>query len=459
LRRERRFFCKFLVASHKSFVADYRDVGSPQKDAGRRWAILCAALIISGIMIEEAARFGLSWYWGRSAEISQHIRGAELISGDADAWHYLGQSLQYNFDESDPAEEIAYFLRSAEMDPRSADNWMDLAAAYETNGDVAAAQAAFEKARRDYPISARVAWNYGNFLLRQGRTDEGLKEIRRAILTDPTLTSMAIGDVWRFSPDANLILHGLLPDDASAYWQSLDFFGGIHDAQAGLATWESLMQHTSWWPLELKRTFPFLDELIAEGRDEDAEAVWRQALNASHWPEDPSFGDSVIWNGGFEAEIADGGLDWRIVPTPGALVSPDTSVIHSGARSLRVSFTGGMNLDYMGVHELVPVQPETVYELQAYLRTEGITTESGTCFEVADPLRRQAGNFLTAALTGTNSWTPVRVAVKTLPETHFLDVRLRRIPSRLFDNKLAGTVWVDDVTLIPISGEQKKRAE
>lgn len=407
-------------------------------------------------MIDEAARFGLSWYWGSSSEISQRIHAASLVSGNADAWRHLGQSLQYDFDENDPGKEIAYFRRSTELDPRSADNWMDLAAAYEANGDAASAQAAFEKARRDYPISARVAWNYGNFLLRQERTEEGLAEIRRAILTDPTLTPMAIGDVWRFSPDVNLILHGLLPDNAAAYWRALYFFGDIHDAQAGLATWESLMQHTSWWPLELKQTFPFLDELITEGRDEDAVTVWRQALDVSRWPDDPPSGESVAWNGGFEAEIAGGGLDWRIVPTPGALVRPDTSIVHSGTRSLRVSFTGGMNLDYAGVHELVPVHPETVYELQAFLRTEGVTTESGMCFEAIDPQHPQNGNFLTPALTGTNSWTPVRVTVKTRPETHFLDVRLRRIPSRLFDNKLGGTVWVDDVTLIPISREPEK---
>lgn len=410
-------------------------------------------------MIEEAARFGLSWYWGSSSEISQRIRGAELVPGNADAWRNLGQSLQYNFDENDPAREIAYFRRSTELDPRSADNWMDLAAAYEEDGDAAAAQAAFEKARRDYPISARVAWNYGNFLLRQRRTDEGLQEIHKAILTEPTRIPMAISVVWRFDPDVDLILKDVLPGNADAYWHALDFFASIHDAQAGLATWESLASHSGWLPLDLKQIFPFVDELMTEGRDEDAAGVWRQALDASRWPDDPPPGDSVIWNGGFEAKIAGGGLDWRIVPTPGALVSLDTSIVHSGTRSLRVSFTGGMNLDYAGVHELVPVHPGTVYELQAFLRTEGVTTESGMCFEAIDPQHPQNGNSLTPALTGANSWTPVRVRVKTLPETYFLDVRLRRLPSRLFDNKLGGTVWVDDVTLTPIGSEPEKSAQ
>jgi tetratricopeptide (TPR) repeat protein len=410
------------------------------------------------MMIEEAARFGLAWYWGRSSDISQRIRGAELVPGNADAWHHLGQSLQYNLDEIDPSVAIAYYLRAVKADPRSADNWMDLGDAYEAKGDAEAARAADENARRAYPISAKVAWNYGNFLLRQGPADQGLEEIHRAILTDPALTPWALTDVWRFSPDANLILKRLLPADTNGYWQALDFFTSIHQADAGLAAWENLVAHSGSRPLELRRAFPFLDELIAQGRADDVENVWREALAASHWPEEAPSEPSAIWNGGFEAEIADGGLDWRIAQSPGAFVNLDSSVTHSGARSLRVDFTGGMNLDYAGLHELVSVHPGGVYEFQAFLRTESITTESGMRFEIVDPQHPQDGNFLTPALTGTNPWTAVRATIQTLPETRFLDVKLRRLPSRLFDNKLGGTVWVDDVTLIPLTGETKKAA-
>lgn len=407
-------------------------------------------------MIEEAGRFGLAWNWSRSSDLSQRIRGAELVPGDADAWHHLGQSLQYNLDEIDTSGAIRYDLRAVKLDPRSADIWLDLADAYGANGDVAAARTAYESARRTYPISAKVAWQYGNFLLREGQTEEGLAEIHRAILTDPALTSSAISAVWRFDPDASLILKNVLPADTEAYWQALDFFAGIHNAEAGLAAWENLVAQSSSVPLDLKQVFPFLDELIAEGRVADAENVWRDALTVSHWPQEAPSGTSAIWNGGFETEVADGGLDWRIAQSPGAFVSEDSSVVHSGAHSLKVDFTGGMNLDYAGVHELVPVRPGTTYEFQAFLRTEGITSESGMRFEIVDPQRPRDGNFLTPALTGTNPWTAMRATIQTLPETRFLDVRLRRMPSRLFENKLGGTVWVDDVTLIPVTGETEK---
>ncbi len=41
----------------------------------------------------------------------------------------------------------------------------------------------------------------------------------------------------------------------------------------------------------------------------------------------------------------------------------------------------------------------------------------------------------------------------TGPDTHFLLVHLYRTASRLFENKLSGTVWLADVTLVPAESE------
>ena len=43
------------------------------------------------------------------------------------------------------------------------------------------------------------------------------------------------------------------------------------------------------------------------------------------------------------------------------------------------------------------------------------------------------------------------------PQTHFLAVRLMRTPSRMFDNKLGGTVWIAGVSLTP--GGESSRAK
>ena len=43
----------------------------------------------------------------------------------------------------------------------------------------------------------------------------------------------------------------------------------------------------------------------------------------------------------------------------------------------------------------------------------------------------------------------VDAEIRTGPQTKFLEVMLRRTPSRQFENKLSGTVWIDDVSLTP----------
>jgi hypothetical protein len=83
------------------------------------------------------------------------------------------------------------------------------------------------------------------------------------------------------------------------------------------------------------------------------------------------------------------------------------------------------------------------------LRTEAITTESGLCFFISDPNHSGAVNLLTEPLIGSNPWTAADAEVTTGPQTHFLSIALSHRASRLFDNKLGGTVWVADVSLVP----------
>ena len=85
------------------------------------------------------------------------------------------------------------------------------------------------------------------------------------------------------------------------------------------------------------------------------------------------------------------------------------------------------------------------------MRTEGITTESGLRFSITDPNHNGALNVLTDNFTGSHPWTSVDADLATGPDTHFLLIRLFREPSRLFENKLEGTVWVADISLVPAS--------
>jgi tetratricopeptide (TPR) repeat protein len=399
-------------------------------------------------MVYQAGKLSLAWYWENSGQPAKQIRAAELVPGNAEAWERLGEATQYSLNETNPSLAISYYLRSVRINPLSASHWIELANAYEATGDFSHAQEAYKNAKRDYPISADVAWKYGNFLLRHSQTTLGLSEIHRALLNDSNLTVLAIRSVWNFDPDVNLILGSVLPANEDADLTALDFFLGIHETQDALEAWKRIVALSRQQAIDIRRTFPLLDELIAEDRAADAQRVWREALEVSRWPVATPMDHSIVWNGGFETAIANGGLDWRFQQLPGAYISADLSVYHSGSQSLRVGFTGGVNMDFAHVQQIEPAQPDTTYDFQAYVRTESISTDSGLHFELFDPQHERDVYVLTPNIVGTMPWTAVHAKVTTSPHTHFLEIRLHRFPSHLFDNKISGSIWIDDVTLV-----------
>jgi len=124
--------------------------------------------------------------------------------------------------------------------------------------------------------------------------------------------------------------------------------------------------------------------------------------------------------------------------------------VHGGSRSLCVRFDGKHNLAFGHVAQYAAVEPDTAYRLTAWVRTEGITTDSGPRIGVYDPLDRAALSAETGNLTGTAAWQEQTLEFRTPPETRIVIVQVVRPPSRKLDNQIAGTLWLDDVSLSPI---------
>lgn len=140
----------------------------------------------------------------------------------------------------------------------------------------------------------------------------------------------------------------------------------------------------------------------------------------------------------------------------GATIDFDSQPGPEGLRALRLDFTGGSNVNLGAPLQFVPVQPQTTYHFHAYMRTQDITTESGLRFSIIDPNHPSAVSVLTENLTGTHPWNAQDANVTTGPETHFLLVRLFRSQSRLFDNRLSGTVRIAGVSLVQAGAEAEQ---
>jgi hypothetical protein len=70
-------------------------------------------------------------------------------------------------------------------------------------------------------------------------------------------------------------------------------------------------------------------------------------------------------------------------------------------------------------------------------------------FEIVDLKDQPHLDVVTPNETGTLPWTLEQIDFTTGPNTHLILIRLVRKPSGRLDNKLRGTVWIDDVTIVP----------
>src|SRR5580704_9162237 len=142
-------------------------------------SMLAAALSYSGIRNALAVHdAGLNTPEG-------YERATRLEPDDARNWYLLGRYWQYNLEDPNARRAIRAYQTALSFDVHSADTWLDLATAYESEGDIAAARNAFLQATRTYSLSPEVSWRYGNFLMRRGEMDAAFAEIKHAVEADP----------------------------------------------------------------------------------------------------------------------------------------------------------------------------------------------------------------------------------------------------------------------------------
>jgi tetratricopeptide (TPR) repeat protein len=411
-----------------------------------RWMIFGFTSIV---FLTVSVASGYAWYADHLAESSEPadwLRAAQLEPGNGEYWYKLGFNREWDLNDTDAGQVVTYLHRAVTIDPRSANYWMALAGAYESAGQIQQARDAFHTALQDYPASAEAHWRFGSFLLRQGETKQAYAEIHFALQNDSRLIPLAISRVWPATHDADALLNDVLPKSVDSQQEALESFSNDNLVEPALAVWNYMVKSGETIPI--KTAFPLVDILLGAKRADEAREVWRQALVASGQPEEASTGSSMVFNGGFEYDATGGGLDWHLVPAPGTNYDYDTANPHSGKRALRLTFDGEQNPGLQIVYQNVTVQPNTRYHFEAYIRTSGVTTESGIHFFIAF-----AGTTLPSIILenfiGDHPWEKQSADFTTAPDEHLLVVQLFRAKSVRFNSNLAGSAWVDDISIVP----------
>ena len=349
-------------------------------------------------------------------------------------------------DRGNSDEIVLLYQNATRLSPHDAHFWADLGAGYDWAGRSNDALDAFRRARRLFPNSPEINWRLANFYVRAGKIPEALRTLQMVLQEDGTAGRRVFTLATNATRDRNALLE-MLPPQPPVFFDYLNFLIERGDIVGAEEVWARILQ--LGLPFDLREAFPYLDGLIQHGELGQLSKTW-SAL-AQRFPAQvqslvPS--SNLVTNGGFESDILNGGLDWRVLPIEGSLVSLDPVGVFEGVRALRITFDGSRNIDYGHVFQYVPVQAKTRYRFSGHMRVQDITTDSGPRFQACDAY--DMGNIFVSSenLVGTSGWSEQHAEFTTLPDTRLLLLRVVRSVSNKLDNQIAGTVWIDDVRLI-----------
>ena len=222
----------------------------------------------------------------------------------------------------------------------------------------------------------------------------------------------------------------------------------------------------------------YLRYLISLGKFADAAAVWNRIVS-ERYGDDRLAGDYVgflfrdhryevaarawalylgdrghgypaenyVYNGDFEAEPSGVDFDWTMENlNDDVKVTIDPSLAHTGSRSLKIEFGGKTNVNYDRVSQKAVVKPGR-YRFSAFIRADGLTTDQGIAFRISDAEWSTHLDVRTEQVIGTTDWKRIELMVSVPGETRMLAIQVIRPSSWRFDSHIAGTAWIDTISL------------
>jgi tetratricopeptide (TPR) repeat protein len=376
-------------------------------------------------------------------------RAVKLDPSNADYHMRLGRLYEYSPVDLQLEKAEGHFRLATHLDSYDPQTWLELAAALEFQGRMGEAGACLRRVHVLAPNLPAYQWPIANFYLLQGNIDEAFRHFRVVLAGTAQYNSNVFVLAWKATDDAGKILQELIPEQVTTEFSYLNFLVSQHRLDEAQAVWKRIVAGRGEFPPD--RSSPYIDSLIGARRAQEAYQVWtdlqkKGLIRYSSMPSEKN----LISNGDFEDELLNFGFAWRIAPVEGVYAGPDTSTYHSPSHAFLIQFPGKQNLLYQHVYQYVKVSPGQSYRLRAFMKTEGITTDSGPRLEVYDAYNAAALDKLTDDFTGsTDGWTPLLLDFAAGPKTELIVVRLIRLPSKKFDNLISGKVWLDDVQLTP----------
>ena len=357
---------------------------------------------------------------GNKTDPAVYERAIRYDPKNADYHFVLAQIYNYSTQFLNVARAGEEYEAAARLNPYRASHWLELSKYYEQQKNTDGARNAMKMALERDPNFAQTHWAAANLYIRLNDLKAADFELRRTADLDVSYLAQALDLVWQFYEDPDRIMATHIPNTHDANLTALNYFISVKSERGAELAWQKLRTFTT----KLPERFAYIDYLLSVRKVRDA---W----NVFMFPASDS--DNLIYNGSFETEPLNGGFDWHFASTDRAEARRDTTTAKDGLASWLVTFYGKENVDYTDLIHWIPVNKGKQYNLRFWMKTEAISTNEGVFVEVDGRGSEKQ--------VGTTYWK--QYTIPFIASSDLATIRLRRVPSRKFDNLLQGKVWLD----------------
>jgi hypothetical protein len=428
-------------------------------------ALVRAALIIVVAAALYGAWCALRWYAG--SEIALAARqlpeggldaaqtAARLSPDDALAHWSMASLMQKGFMPNEQQAAISEYRKAASLSPNDFRLWTELGRVLEQSGDFDGSEKALRRGVELAPYYSWPRWHLGNFLLRRGRYEDALGELRRVAEVDPDKRGAVIDYAWAvYGGDIKAIREAL----GNSTVVQADFIIYL----LGRKRLDEAMQAWAAFSPEQKREVQstggtLVENLIAAKRFRPAMSFSREIIGSR-----AAYEVGQVFNGSFEMAVSQTGagpFDWHVPSVAQARVALDPDKAENGNLSLRINFNAMGAVD-ISITQLIAVEPGASYRLTFYVRTNDLKSAATTLVRV---INAADGKLLTESAqvpSGKNDWQKVSLDFRMPPDADGITLSINRAACSIEGAvcPIFGTVWYDDFNLQLAGREAGARA-
>ena len=321
------------------------------------------------------------------------------------------------------------------QDPSNPSAWCTYAERLAQTGNAAAAQAALAHAVSLGPGMAPVLMRAANFDFSQGQWNAGFALSKQVLAQTGAFDQVVFSYLLHARLAIPAVLESALPSEQRAASAWLGWLKENGSDQDVLDTWQWMRIHR----LDTRASaLEFTWTLWARGRYASSQQLWSDWLG----PERGGYlNPQRLFNRRFQDQPNTSPFDWTL--------EGSASVSVERKDGIEVRFSGTENVAFSGVHQFTTL-PAGRYRFAAEIESHDLTTDQRPLFHIFDVEPRRKIDVSTKAIAPNagRSWITLDFDVPPAPDgAQAVEIVLERYASGKYDNKIAGTLHIYQVSL------------